>query len=74
MTAEDRLSSVLEQHYTPKQIAARLNKSDDWVRRNFESERGVKIHGAQHRRGKRRYATMLIPESVLLRVLRQMEV
>jgi hypothetical protein len=74
VSADERLASVVEQHYTPKQLASRLGKSDDWVREEFENEKGVLKAGVSHRRGKRRYVTLMIPESVVLRVLKRMEV
>ena len=60
---------VLERHYKPSQIAQSWGVSTDTIRRMFESEPGVLVLGdAAGGRGKRRYRTMTIPESVLVRV------
>jgi hypothetical protein len=68
----ERLEQVLEQHYTVPEIARRLGRTPDWVRKRFEAEKGVLRDGEDHRRGKRRYVTLLVPESVLIRVVREM--
>jgi hypothetical protein len=56
-----------ERHYSPSQIAAMWNLSEDKVRRIFEREPGSLV--LENRRpGKRRYRTLRIPESVAQRV------
>lgn len=53
------------------QIADLLQLSTDTVIRMFEKEPGVLVVGdAEGTRGKRRYRTLRVPESVLQRVLR----
>ncbi len=63
----------VERHYSVAQVAERLTYSDDKVRRLFENEPGVlKIGNPSRRMGralKRRYYTLRIPESVVIRVL-----
>jgi len=66
-------TSFAERHYTVAEVAAMWNLSPDKVRRLFENEPGVVVLGdeAPHR-GKRRYRTLLIPESVVERVHRRL--
>ena len=63
----------VEQHYTPSQVAVRLGLSPTKVRRMFQDEPGVvKIGEPSRRLGralKRRYFTLRIPESAVVRVL-----
>jgi len=61
----------LERYLTPAQIAGMLQLSTDTVVRMFEGEPGVLVVGANEgSRGKRRYRTIRVPESVFQRVLR----
>jgi len=62
---------AIERHYTVAEVAILWNLSCDTIRRLFENEPGVVILTTATRRGKRRYKTLRIPESVLLRVHRQ---
>jgi len=64
-------SPFAERHYSPAEIAAMWNLSDDAVRKLFQKELGVLVLGcsATH---KRRYTTLRIPESVVQRVHRRM--
>jgi hypothetical protein len=63
--------ALLERYFTPPQIADLLQLSTDTVIRMFENEPGVLVVGdAEGTRGKRRYRTLRVPESVLQRVLR----
>lgn len=65
--------SFAERHYAVAEIAAMWNLSPDKVRRLFENEPGVVVLGEEApNRGKRRYRTLLIPESVLERVHRRL--
>ena len=58
-------------YFTPAQISAMLQLSTDTVIRMFEREAGVLVVGdVEGTRGKRRYRTLRVPESVLQRVLR----
>ncbi len=60
-----------ERHYTPAEVAALWKISLDTVRRMFRNESGVLALGRVKRRGRRGYATLRIPQSVLERVYRQ---
>jgi len=59
-------------HYTPAEVGKLWGLSADTVRRLFEKEPGVLLIGDPSRRGKRRYLTLRIPESVVSRVHRKM--
>lgn len=61
-------NTLLEQHYTPTQIAARWGLSDDCIRDLFKDEPGVLHIDRPEKLHKRRYTSLRIPESVLLRV------
>jgi hypothetical protein len=60
-----------ERHYSRRQIAEKWGVSEDTVTTVFESEPGVLwiMKPAKH---KRRYRTMRVPHSVLLRVHRRL--
>jgi predicted transcriptional regulator len=73
MSTAESLEKILERHYTIPQIAARLGRTEDFVRKLFEDEPGILKHGDEHRRGKRRYVTIMVPESVLVRKIRGMQ-
>jgi len=64
-------SSTFERHYSPAELAAQWNLSEDAVRRLFEKEPGVLVL-ANSKPGKRRYRTLRIPESVAQRVHRKL--
>lgn len=62
-----------ERHYTVGELAERWNLSPDTIRRLFGNEPGVLMLGEGGRsRGKRRYTTLRIPESVVERVHRRL--
>ena len=63
--------SAFEKHYSIEEIAMVWNLSVDSVRRLFEREPGVLVVGGAQKRGKRRYRTLRIPESVVERVHRR---
>jgi hypothetical protein len=65
------ISPAIERHYTVAEVAILWNLSRDTIRRLFQNEPGVAILTTATRRGKRRYKTLRIPETVLLRVHRQ---
>jgi hypothetical protein len=69
-------SSAFEPHFAPKDLAVLWRLSDTKIRRMFEDEPGVLREGEPSRRLgrklKRRYFTMRIPESVAIRVHRQL--
>jgi hypothetical protein len=64
----NRALSALERHFSVRQVAELWSWSDDTVRRRFRHEPGVLAISYQERRGKRPYAKLSIPESVLIRV------
>jgi hypothetical protein len=70
MTSEagSKAGRLLEQHYTPAQLAKRWNLSDDFVRRLFRGEEGVLEIDRPERMHKRGYVSLRIPESVAERV------
>jgi len=59
---------MLEQHYSPMQLAKRWGFSDEFVRGLFRGEEGVILVNRPERMHKRGYVTMRIPESVAERV------
>jgi hypothetical protein len=63
---EDALTA--ERHYTVGEIAEAWNLSGDKVRGIVEREPGVLVIGDSNPRGKRRYRTLRIPQSVMDRV------
>jgi hypothetical protein len=65
------ISPAIERHYTVAEVAILWNLSLDTIRRLLENEPGVVVLTTATRRGKRRYKTLRIPESVLLRMHRQ---
>lgn len=62
----------LERFLTVAEIAAAWRLSTDTVRRIFQREAGVVAISQACHRGKRRYVTLRIPESVLERVRRKL--
>lgn len=68
MTTNKGEKTMLEQHYTPAELAARWGFSDDFVRDLFRNEEGVIVIERPARMHKRGYVTLRIPESVAERV------
>lgn len=64
-------SVVFEHHYSAAEIGSMWNLSEDAVRRLFEKEPGVLVL-SNPKRGKRRYRTLRIPETVAQRVHRRL--
>ena len=65
---ENKIATVLEPHFSPGEIAERLNLSEQTIVRMFQDQEGV----LKLRRGlgrKRDYVTLRIPESVLKKVI-----
>jgi hypothetical protein len=60
-----------ERHYTPAEVGVAWGLSDDTVRRIFDREPGVMRRSRSNPR-KRKYVSMRIPESVMLRVHRRL--
>lgn len=61
-----------ERHYSVGEIGQLWSLSNDVVRKLFEREPGVLVIGDFHSRGKRRYTTLRIPQSVAERVHRRL--
>ncbi len=61
---------VFEHHYTVNELAELWHVGDDTIRRLFKHEPGV-IEIKMQKPGRRRYASLRIPESVALRVYRR---
>ena len=62
----------VEKHYSVSELAQTWRLSEKTIRRMFEDEPGVIIWGMNEGRFKRRYRTLRIPESVVVRVHRQL--
>jgi transcriptional regulator GlxA family with amidase domain len=63
-----------ERHYSVSELASLWGLSDRTVRRMFENEPGVLCWGSSESRHKRGYKTLRIPETVMLRVHRQLRI
>jgi len=63
-----------ERHYSVPEVAAMWSLSPDAVRKIFRGEPGVLVLGGSELTRKRRYTTLRIPESVLIRVHRRLAV
>jgi hypothetical protein len=61
-----------ERHYAVSELAELWSLSENTIRRIFENEPGVLKWGTREGRFKRRYTTLRIPETVLLRVHKQL--
>jgi len=62
----------VEKHYSVSELASSWQLSENTIRRMFEDEPGVLRWGTTEGRFKRRYITLRIPETVVLRVHRQL--
>ena len=64
--------SALEKHYTVEEIGDLWHLSRDTIRKLFQDEPGVlkigELNGRLARKMKRRYISLRIPESVVIRV------
>ena len=65
------VSSPFERLFTPKELAALWQLSEQSIRRLFQDVPGVFIFGETNPRGKRSYCTLRIPEAVAARVFRE---
>jgi len=63
---------AIEKHYSLEQIGELWGLSTRTVRKMFEKEPGIIVFGNTGSLKKRRYLTLRIPESVLLRVHRRL--
>ena len=61
-------SMAEERHWTPKEVAEQWGVSSDLIRSLFRDEPGVLKFDRPASRAKRGYATLRIPDSVLVRV------
>jgi hypothetical protein len=62
-----------EKHYSVLELAELWNLSENTIRRMFENEPGVLKWGGREGRFRRRYTTLRIPETVVLRVHQQLQ-
>ena len=67
------LDECLEKHYSPEDVSSMWNLSPRTVRRLFANEPGIIELGHPDGMKKRRYLTIRIPESVLIRVHRRLK-
>jgi hypothetical protein len=58
---------ALEKHYTAEELADLWHLDSTTVRRIFQDQPGVLKIGNHHRRGKRAYVSLRIPESLAKR-------
>ena len=65
-------SKFAEHHYSPAEVAELWGLSPDKVRAVFRREPGVLVFGGDDGRGKRGYAVLRIPQSVLEKVHRRL--
>jgi hypothetical protein len=63
---------ALEKHYTVTEISELWHLDEKLVRKMFEFENDVLVFGPNESRYKRRYRSLRIPESVMLRVHRRL--
>ena len=67
--------AVIEKHRRVKDVAEQMGVSPQTVRRLFVDRPGVKVVGETvGTKRKRRYRTMLIPESLIERVMQELEI
>lgn len=64
----------IEKHYSVGELANLWCLSERTIRRMFEKEPGVLCWGHSEKRHKRGYKTLRIPETVMLRVHRQLRI
>jgi hypothetical protein len=72
-TSQSATEVLSLRYYSAREIAELLNLSQDSVRKLFQDEPGVLVLGDQSSKYKRRYTTLRIPDSVLRRCQRQIE-
>jgi hypothetical protein len=68
MSAERKPKAIVEQHYTPAQLAKLWGFSNRFVRELFRGEEGVIVVNRPEKMHKRGYVTLRIPEPVVERV------
>lgn len=57
--------------YTPRELAAEWQLSENSIRRLFEDRDGIFRIGVSNPRGRRGYVTLRIPEAIALQVWRE---
>ena len=72
LNTEASKERYIEKHYSVSELASSWQLSENTIRRMFEDEPGVLRWGTTEGRFKRRYITLRIPETVVLRVHRQL--
>ena len=68
LSEQENVVVPAERHYAVIEIAEMWHLSPDKVRAIFQHEPGVLVIGDQNPRHKRRYLTLRVPHTVLLRV------
>jgi hypothetical protein len=63
----------MEKHYSVAELSELWDLSENTIRRIFENEPGVLKWGSTEGRFRRRYTTLRVPETVALRVHRQLQ-
>jgi hypothetical protein len=66
------VGNVTEHHFSPEELGKSWGLSSDTIRRLFEHEPGVLVIERARARGRRRYRTLRIPQSVADRVHRRL--
>jgi hypothetical protein len=63
-----------ERHYAPSEVAELWHLNVETIRRQFQDEPGVLVFQAPAKKGRRGYKTIRIPESVLDRVHKRLQI
>ena len=63
-----------ERHYAPSEVAVLWHLNVETIRRLFQDVPGVLVFQSPARKGRRRYKTIRIPESVLDRVHKWLQI
>ena len=72
LAAQTVADKAVERHYSVEEIGTLWRLSPRTVRRMFENEPGIIVFGSMGSIRRRRYITIRIPESVLVRVHRRL--
>jgi hypothetical protein len=65
--------AAAERHYGPAEVAELWHFDVETIRRLFQNETGVLVLESPIKKGRRRYTTLRIPQSVLERVHRRLQ-
>jgi hypothetical protein len=63
-----------ERHYSPSEVAELWHLNVETIRRHFQDEPGVLVFQSPAKKGRRGYKTIRIPESVLDRVHKRLQI